>query len=246
MSRGQGAPPSHFGCDLCEAIRSWPYAAGVPLSAVHLQQWTEESGRWLFHRLQRDKDLPSVLATGLQHRNAGWDRTWSPRANAVYLSSDPDLYGTHIQTSIEELDPGCFLVDEDWPRRFPHLFGPQYLAASRAPHAPSDPFDRPITPRQQEAGEWADTVDDDCSENVLISLRLGSVAHRGTIPPDALEPFSANPRVTDYFERERYDRLFPRHTHRYVARQHAQSLLRREDLLAWRSTLPNGSRIPDA
>lgn len=82
-------------------------------------------------------------------------------------------------------------------------------------------------------------MDDDSPENVMVSLRLGSVAHRGPIPRDALEPFSGCPELAEHFDQARYDHMLQHSARRAKVRAALKKHQNREAVLAACYELPH-------
>lgn len=185
---------------------------GAAASPEWLKHWIDTQGPYLQHNTTAEA-RPHIMKDGLiphdQGPGAKYDGYLIPRQNAVYLRTHPgsryekvDPLRPSIYADLRKLDPNKFIEDEDrmgesfrkvdpWTGHeiYEHpkeIYIPSVGSGRRMKYIHSVGKDGKV---YKHWGHWADTHEDgekDTPNRVAQSIRNGTIAYRGIIPPEAL------------------------------------------------------------
>lgn len=203
------------------------YRQGMALNPADMNAWIAEHGPYLEH-WTRKENVPRILREGLKPPEYGedydgedpeanphsWGGFYQTRPDHVYLGTpgfikpgfhknerDQRVYEVPLRVDLRKLDPTKLKADEDQARR---------MWSDWISDNPTNPLggwmeeNHPPDagmwgPGLQDLGNWADEVDLDEEPWVNDSLREGSIAHEGPIPPEAI---SLHPDYMDKYPEE--------------------------------------------
>lgn len=184
--------------------------AGMPIDAAVLAVHIEVHGPYLFHvtdAKHREATLRDGLRPGSDIGRQVWDDFFRTRVGRVYLCDRRRgvpvvvVEGERLtlQVDLRLLDPACFDTDEDVPYTRRRFEGKRWFD--------TEPPERKMVDQHTEAdgqagrlAAWAESIEEfDEPEFAAKSLAAGRVAHRGTIPPEALEAVELPSEVVETF-----------------------------------------------
>jgi hypothetical protein len=151
----------------------------MALRPEQVEEWVAENGPWLY-RSCSDEEAARFVEVGIEPapdpRSDEQRPYLSPRRDCAYIGTKEYLGAEcPIRVDIRELDPAALVVDED------------QVALHAADFAEAVPLPHPLDGPSPTLGQWVDELDFDDPENVMRSLRRGSVAVKGGVPREAIE-----------------------------------------------------------
>jgi len=156
-----------------------------------IQQWIEKNGPYLYHGTGPE-NVESIQQHGIQPDRAhNWSDEMATRPGHVYMATRPRQFGHNFRVDLRKLDPANLTADEDafWEESDDgnyNLMKPEYHEEFGNPSI--NPWLDPEDNDYPSWGAWADRAKPDSPEHTQYSLEeIGTLAHRGTIPPEAIE-----------------------------------------------------------